>query len=288
MKVFLSWSGPVSQAVALALRDWLPSVIQLIDPYVSSEDIDKGARWSSEIAAELESSDFGILCITPDNTEAPWLTFEAGALSKSIDKSRVVPFLFGLERAELPQGPLVQFQGVLADKEDAKKLVISLNAACEEHRLEEPRLESVFDVWWPELEKALADIDPRPPGGATGSRRSTQDLLTEVLELVRRQQQVLNDPTSLLPADYLRQVTRGRSDIPRGATIALEEAWTELQRALLQPEVPSDVNEAVARLERPIQFIIAGGARSAAIYRGARRVAPPRDDAGDEAAGDRA
>ena len=50
MKVFLSWSGELSHKVALAFREWLPNVIQSIEPYVSSEDIDKGARWSAEMA----------------------------------------------------------------------------------------------------------------------------------------------------------------------------------------------------------------------------------------------
>lgn len=61
MKVFISWSGEMSHKVAKSLRDWLPSVIQSITPYVSSEDIDKGARWSSDIASELDESSFGLL-----------------------------------------------------------------------------------------------------------------------------------------------------------------------------------------------------------------------------------
>ena len=62
MKVFLSWSGVKSQKIAIILRDWIPSVIQSVVPYVSSEDIDKGARWSGEIAKELDDCAFGILC----------------------------------------------------------------------------------------------------------------------------------------------------------------------------------------------------------------------------------
>ena len=54
MKVFLGWSGDTSHKVALALHAWLPRVIQTIIPYVSSEDIAKGARWIPDIAKELQ------------------------------------------------------------------------------------------------------------------------------------------------------------------------------------------------------------------------------------------
>ena len=100
MKVFLSWSGEKSHKVALVFRDWFLSVIQSLVPYVSSEDIDKGTRWSTDIAKELEDSSFGILCVTKENLTAPWLTFEAGALSKTMDKSFVSPFLFDIKRSD--------------------------------------------------------------------------------------------------------------------------------------------------------------------------------------------
>lgn len=101
MKVFVSWSGDKSHKAAVVFRDWLPSVIQSITPYVSSEDIDKGARWSVDIASELEDSTFGLLCVTEENLNAPWLSFEAGALSKAMDKSFVTPFLLDIKRADV-------------------------------------------------------------------------------------------------------------------------------------------------------------------------------------------
>lgn len=43
MKVFISWSGETSKKVALALKAWLPNVIQALDPWMSDKDIEKGA-----------------------------------------------------------------------------------------------------------------------------------------------------------------------------------------------------------------------------------------------------
>jgi hypothetical protein len=154
MKVFISWSGDLSNKVALELREWLPSVIQAIEPYVSSEDIDKGTRWSSDISKELEASSFGIKCVTPENLGASWINFEAGALSKTLDKSRVCPFLFQLKRSEV-QGPLLQFQSTIYDREDVLKLLHSINNAAEPHCIDDARLDSIFDVWWPKLAERM-------------------------------------------------------------------------------------------------------------------------------------
>ena len=152
MKVFISWSGNKSHKVALVFRDWLPSVIQTIVPYVSSEDIDKGARWSTDIATELEDSTFGILCVTKENLEAPWLSFEAGALSKTMDKSYVSPFLFDIKRSEV-DGPILQFQSTIFNKEDIRKLTKTLNKACGDSSITDARLEKAFEVWFPTLEE---------------------------------------------------------------------------------------------------------------------------------------
>ncbi|MBQ0721375.1 MAG: hypothetical protein KBT88_09355 [Gammaproteobacteria bacterium] len=110
----------------------MPSVIQSITPYVSSEDIDKGARWSSDIASELDESAFGILCVTPDNIDAPWLNFEAGALGKSVDKSHVCPFLFRIKRSDVT-GPILQYQSTTHEKDDVFKLLKAINEACDDN-----------------------------------------------------------------------------------------------------------------------------------------------------------
>lgn len=83
MKLFISWSGETSQQIALQLRKWLPLILPAAKPFITSTDIDKGAKWLGEIHSELEASNFGIVCLTPDNIRSQWLAFEAGALSTS-------------------------------------------------------------------------------------------------------------------------------------------------------------------------------------------------------------
>ena len=187
MKVFLSWSGHKSHEIAIVLKNWIPSVIQSITPYVSSEDIDKGVRWSSDIAKELQDSSFGILCVTKDNFEEPWLLFEAGALSKALDKAHVCPLLLDLKMTDT-NGPLLQFQSTICEKDDVKKLIFTLNK-CSENGLQNDRLEESFEVWWPRLEKELLRVYKINDVDNTPIKKSTKDeKLEEILELTRANQ----------------------------------------------------------------------------------------------------
>ena len=112
MRVFLSWSGERSRLLADALRGWLRPVIQSIDPWMSAEDLSKGTRWGLDLATQLEDTDFGLLCVTRENTDTPWLLFEAGALSKK-EQARVIPILLDIEPIQL-KGPIRQFNAATA------------------------------------------------------------------------------------------------------------------------------------------------------------------------------
>lgn len=197
MKVFISWSGDLSLQIALIFRDWIPSVVQSIEPYVSSEDIDKGARWSTDIAKELENSTFGILCVTKSNLEAPWLSFEAGALSKTMEKSFVTPFLFDIKRSEV-QGPILQFQSTIFQKEDIRRMMKTLNNACGESGISEKQLDKAFEVWYPSLEESLnklkTDIEPVNDNKKGKKEIQSSEILEEILELSRNNQKLLKSP----------------------------------------------------------------------------------------------
>ena len=184
MKVFISWSGNNSKKLGETLRDWLPSVLQVVKPYFTPSDTEKGTRWNSEIAKELESSEVGILCVTRDNLHSDWVMFEAGALSKSIDKAHVCPVLFGIHNTDLT-GPLKQFQTTEFDKEDFKKLVSVINNKLGENKLTVKVLDSVFEKWWPELKTKIDIIIKKFGQDDMEPVRTERDLLEEILNLSR-------------------------------------------------------------------------------------------------------
>ena len=112
MKVFISWSGTRSWETAKLLHGWLKQVINEVEPWVSNEDLTKGADWSGEITDQLNAAEFGIICVTPGNMNRPWLLFEAGALSRQVNNvaSRVAPLLIGFNsKSDVPY-PLGRFQ----------------------------------------------------------------------------------------------------------------------------------------------------------------------------------
>lgn len=145
MKIFISWSGGTSKAVAEVFRNWLPCVIQNVDPYISSGDIEKGSQWLVSISAELNASNFGIICLTPSNIKAPWVNFEAGALSKVIDRSNVCPFLFGMKPSNVRDSPFTNFQMTINTKEDVFSLVVTINKTMGEDGLKGDVLKSSFE-----------------------------------------------------------------------------------------------------------------------------------------------
>ncbi len=216
MKVFISWSGELSREIAEAVRVWLPGVLQAVKPYFTPDDIEKGARWSSEIASELEDSKVGIFCITRENLESSWIVFEAGAISKVVGKGAVCPILFGVENSDL-SGPLGQFQATSFEKKDFFKLVKSINSELSENRLPEDTLTSVFDMWWPNLEEKVNAIIKSHSQKQPEELRSEREILEEVLGLVRmiskmESSQVIESRRGAGKSSMLSELLKARAD----------------------------------------------------------------------------
>jgi hypothetical protein len=183
--VFISWSGDGSrsQGVALALREWLPRVLQAAKPWMSKSDIDKGTRGLEEVGAALEAMKSGIICLTPENLTAEWILFEAGALSKTRDaKTRVWTYLLGGLQAHEVKAPLGLFQATKAEKDDTRSLVHSINKNLET-TIADSVVDETFDKWWPDLEKKLSAL-PKP-SGIVPPKRGVDEIAAEILDLNR-------------------------------------------------------------------------------------------------------
>jgi predicted nucleotide-binding protein len=183
VKVFLSWSGDRSRQVADALRDWLPGVLQVVEPWLSSKDLVAGDRWSVALTKALEETRTGVICLTKDNIDASWLHFEAGALSKVSGESLLCLYALDLEPSDL-RGPFSQFQMARADQEGTFALLEALNRAADGLRLSESNLRRVFDLWWPELAKSLAAIPAAPQSLASGLASPLEERLDKVIGLL--------------------------------------------------------------------------------------------------------
>lgn len=168
-EVFISWSGKRSLAVAESLCDFIPRIIpELENRLFLSTGIEKGARWSDEIARHLEEADAGILCLTAEGLNSTWLHFEAGALTKGLDStrarrgeagstsssSRIFTYLHGIEPTAF-SGPLSEYQWTAANRDDTWRLMQALHGLFGDARADFRSARQRFDELWPELERDL-------------------------------------------------------------------------------------------------------------------------------------
>ncbi|WP_300746215.1 toll/interleukin-1 receptor domain-containing protein [Pseudomonas sp.] len=184
MKVFVSWSGQRSKAVAELLSDWIKCVLQASQPWISTRDIDKGAIWFSEISDQLRETAAGIVCLTQENKNKPWILFETGALAKGLSTNRVCTFLVDLSPADI-EDPLAQFNHTSPERSSMWGLISSLNSCLDNARLEERILKQVFDTYWPTFESSFRDVLANTPAETDVAPRSGDSILAEILSNTR-------------------------------------------------------------------------------------------------------
>jgi ribosomal protein L7/L12 len=210
-------------------------VLHFVKPWLSAADIDAGQRWATEVGQQLNESSFGILCLTRDNLQAPWILFEAGAIAKSVSAGAVVPYLLDIDFSDVT-GPLAQFQGKKADESSTLELVRAIN-----NRAQEPvpsdRLDNLFELAWPRLEEALAKAPQATI--AVQPVRPQRDVLEELVQVVRAVEQrtrvldsvfaVAPDLATSAPAPsaMLEWKTRAVTELYNGNTINAIKAVRE-------------------------------------------------------------
>lgn len=192
MEIFVSWSGQRSRAVAELLKKWIKMVLQGTEPWVSTQDLESGSLWVSDLNQQLSVSATGIVCITQENKTAPWIHFEAGALAKGLTKARVCTFLIDLKPEDIAN-PLGQFNHTLPTRDSMWKLVKSFNQRLKgPSHLEESVLAQLFALFWPKFEEEFRQVLEANKSTAQAKARTSESYLIEVLENTRALSQRVN------------------------------------------------------------------------------------------------
>ena len=203
MNIFISWSGERSNRAALGLKSLLEAVFQRDVQVFVSEYISPGENWVQRIQAELKQSQIGIVCLTHDNFQTPWLLFEAGAVAIALGSDRVlVPYAVDALSDAADRSPLAMFQRVRADHDGTYKLVQNLNQARKDPE-DTKNLQRYFDKWWPDLEETLKSLPaPLSDEAARGSdRQILENILDKITVLLQMQKS-----SSELPGPELRHL----------------------------------------------------------------------------------
>lgn len=243
MDIFLSWSGDRSKKLATEFNSFIAKIIQQCNPFLSTQDINLGEIWQRALLKEIVNRKFGLLFITPENKLSHWLHYEAGGLIKDLEKDRVVPILFGIQKKDVLT-PFSQFQMIEFGHEEVFTLLKQINSQTIKP-IAEDVLKELFGTFYPSFSAKIQNIIEANP--AKEKSRSTDDLLGEILilsreqrikteEMFSRQMRAL-DTTSFMAESYFKTLKKQNQNPPFDKAIyefALE--WVEnLSRAKFSP-----------------------------------------------------
>ena len=130
MIIFLSWSKEQSKKYAELFKKFFPHWIQTSQPWFSETDINKGVLSFTDILKNIEQADIGVIFITKENMDEPWLNYESALLASK--EKKICPVLIDIDFSDV-KGPLKQYQGTKIEKEDLKKLIFTILTAVKEH-----------------------------------------------------------------------------------------------------------------------------------------------------------
>lgn len=264
MQLFISWSGELSRNVATLLHEWIPTVLQSAEPFLSSTDIEKGSRWSDHVAQKLEECGFGIIILTKSNLSAPWILFEAGALSKMVGSSHVSSLMIGIDAVDVKQ-PLSQFQNTVFSKDDIMKLIQSINRASTTP-LREEVLSRAFSALWPGFELSVINVlseehDEIVPAKLDSKSPDIESMRASLGELIQNIQSLREDFKKNRGGEFdlsdirreIRIATRTRpvplgllKDLERARLLIFEEEGFD-DEVVLNKDKLTQVNESLTR-----------------------------------------
>lgn len=254
MKVFISWSGD-SKATAHAIYKALPTLFDTADPWISVENR-SGSMWLAQIDTELSSTDFGIVCVTKANQHAPWLNFEAGALSRRVDAKReLMPvLLIGIDSMNEVEGPITGFQMKIADLEGFLDVMKDLNNSELGPKINDNILRRRVQDAWPSIEAEVKKVREGDNSQAA-DRRTDSEKIDELLDVARSMARsitpkiaISGEPAPFVTSEIKRTIAKEIGDLAEqfglGEVVTL---YPDDKRIVVRAENPvtSDADAAI-------------------------------------------
>lgn len=254
MKVFISWSGN-SRGTAHAIFKALPTLFDTADPWISVENR-SGSMWLPEIDKQLSSTDFGIVCVTKENQHAPWLNFEAGALSRRVDAKReLMPvLLLGIDSMNDIDGPITGFQMKIGDLEGFLDVMKDLNNSELGPKINESILRRRAEDAWPGIEKEIQKIR-EGEGTDERDRRTDSQKIDELLDVARSMARSITPRSSasaqagtFIASDTKRKIAKAIGDVAEKFCLGeVVTTYPDDRRVVVKAEKPvtSDADAAI-------------------------------------------
>ncbi|MGB7449785.1 MAG: toll/interleukin-1 receptor domain-containing protein [Ornithinimicrobium sp.] len=237
--VFISWSGERSKEVASTLKKWIEEEYDLVSVFFSDDSIEAGQRGIREIHEGLHDADAAVVVVTSESMTSAWVNYEVGVMSGYFKESagqqrKVIPVLVDLDSPAQMEGPIRDFQAVTLDRKGLLKMLESINLAINVPPSKaEQKLERSWERLEPLLEEAKthvgADSRTSRASSARESKRTVEEMVTEVLELVREQSRLQFRPVQIeagIGASWSRQP--GRVEPLSKVVVATRKALSEL------------------------------------------------------------
>lgn len=153
LTIFLSWSGPASQAAAQAIGRAIEDVFSDARPWISSKDIQLGQEWFTELRGALDTTRFAVACLTRRNAASPWVLFEAGAVAGKLQGLKLVTVLLEGDVTDLVD-PMARFNNTRFDHDGMLRLFESINISLGAP-MKPLALQAAFEAMWPPLDAAV-------------------------------------------------------------------------------------------------------------------------------------
>lgn len=106
-RVFISWTGDLGKAIADYVSSEMFDYANL-QPWLS-HSITVGSNWFDETQKALNSSHYGVVCLTPGSSTKPWINFESGFLFGRLKNCKLITFDENLRN---PLGQLQRVNGM--------------------------------------------------------------------------------------------------------------------------------------------------------------------------------